>query len=196
MIQEINRQGLEFLWAGITGAALGLLYDMGRAVRREHRRLTVVVDILFALIFFLSFWLTSVYTRGLRLYQCLGAFLGSAVYFLTVSPLLLGMFRRILRGLGFLMGKTLLPVKKSVYFLRKVVKKFFPSSGKWGTIRAIPFSPKRLSSERVRGNGEISFRGNQADGGGGGHIRRGGHVPRRGGHSRGKRAAGGAEAEL
>ena len=77
MTVEVGRQGLEFFWAAVLGVGLGVFYDLGRALRREKPGLTVPVDAVFAVIFFLSLWLTSVYTRGLKLYQCLGIFLGA-----------------------------------------------------------------------------------------------------------------------
>ena len=116
MIQETSRQAAEFFWAAVLGIGLGVLYDMGRAVRREKPRLTIAVDILFAAAFFLSLWLTSIYTWGLRLYQCLGVFLGSSIYFLTLSPVLVRVFRRMLRGIRRVLGKMLLPAKKSMCF--------------------------------------------------------------------------------
>lgn len=146
MTVELSRQAAEFFWAAALGLGLGLIYDMGRALRREKPRLTIPVDVLFALVFFLGLWLTSIYTQGLRLYQCLGVFLGAGVYFLTLSPFLVRLWRRGLRAVGRLARGILKPMKKSVYFLRKLAKKLFPSSGKWGTIKTIPFSPRRFRS--------------------------------------------------
>ncbi len=148
MTVELGRQTWEFFLAAGLGLGLGVLYDLGRGIRRERPRLTPAVDIGFALCFFLGLWLTAIYTDGLRLYQAMGCFLGAAAYFLTVSPPLLGLWRRGLRGLGRLGRRCALPMKKSVYFLRKVAKKLFPSSGKWGTIKEIPLSPKRLREKR------------------------------------------------
>lgn len=143
MTVAVSRQALEFFGSAGLGVALGLLYDLGRALRRQRRRLTAPVDVLFALVFFLSLWLLSVYVQELRLFHCLGIFLGGAVYFLTLSPLVVRLAQGGLRAMGWLLGKVLLPVKKSVFFLRKLAKKLFPSSGKWGTINLIPFSLAR-----------------------------------------------------
>lgn len=140
---DLSRQTIEFFCSAILGIILGILYDMGRALRREHPRLTIPVDILFGLIFFLAMWLTSIYTRGLRIYQCLGVFLGSGLYFLTVSIYLVRLWRCVLQHLQHFVRIIFLPAKKSLFFLRKLVKKLFPSSGKWGTIKVVPFSPKR-----------------------------------------------------
>ena len=117
MTVDPGRQGMEFLWAALLGIGLGFLYDLGRGVRREKPRLTVPVDMLFSLVFLLSLSLTAVYTRGLRLYQCLGVFLGAGAYFVTVSPPILRQWRRFLRGIGRGCGKIRRTVKKSMVFL-------------------------------------------------------------------------------
>ena len=130
----VGRQGLELLWAAALGGGLGLLYDLGRALRREKQHLTVPVDMLFALVFFLGLWLTSIYTRGLRLYQCLGVALGAAAYFLTLSPCVVGLGRQILRALGRLRRRLQEPLKKSVLFFQKLLKKLFSSLKKWSKI--------------------------------------------------------------
>ena len=150
MTVAVSRQAWEFFGSAGLGILLGFLYDLGRALRREHRSLTIPVDTLFALVFFLSLWLLSVYVRGLRLFHCLGIFLGGAVYFLTLSPLVVRLVRKGLRAAGWLLGKVLAPAKKSVDFLRKLAKKLFPSPGKWGTIKLIPFSLKRKTPVRKR----------------------------------------------
>lgn len=150
MTVAVSRQALEFFASAGLGILLGLLYDLGRAVRREHSRLTIPVDGLFALVFFLSLWLLSVYVYGLRLFHCLGIFLGGGVYFLTVSPLVVRLLRKGLRASRWLLGKVLAPAKKSVYFLRKLAKKLFPSPGKWGTIKLVPFSLTRKTPARKR----------------------------------------------
>lgn len=143
MSVDLSVQAVEFFGAAGLGIILGVLYDLGRALRREHPKLTILVDIIFALIFFMAMGLTAIYTHGFRLYQGLGTFLGAGLYFLTVSPWFVRLWRRFFRSLRRLLRTFLLPAKKSVFFLRKLAKKLFPSSGKWGTIKMIPFSPKR-----------------------------------------------------
>ncbi len=150
MTVEVSRQALDFAAFWGLGLALGLCYDLGRALRREHPGLTVPADLLFGLLFFLSVWLLSLSAYGLRLYLCLGLFLGATLYFLTLSTPLLGLFRRGLRGLGRLGRKILRPLKKSGCFLRKHAKKLFSSLGKSVTIKAIPFSPGRSPSREKR----------------------------------------------
>lgn len=175
MTETLSRQALEFLAAGGLGMLLGLLYDLGRGLRREKPGLTVLMDILFALVFFLGLWLMSIYTWGLRLYQVLGAALGGSLYFLTVSPVMLGLFRKLFRGMGRIWAFALSPAKKSVTFLKKLLKKLFPSVRKWGTIGIIPFS--RKESREVLKNGETSYLRKSSAGRAAGPVRRRGHVP-------------------
>lgn len=146
MTVDVSRQALEFAVSGGLGLVLGVLYDLGRALRREHRALTIPADLGFGLLFFLSVWILSLYTYGLRLYTCLGIFLGAAVYFLTLSPPLLRLFRRCFQGMGQLLRKIFRFMKKSGIFLRKHAKKLFSSWGKSVTIKAIPFSLNRSHS--------------------------------------------------
>lgn len=152
MIHSLETQGVEFLLAGALGILLGFLYDLGRAHRRIFPKLTVPVDLLFALTFFLSLLLTAVYTRGLKLYQLMGIFLGAVLWFLTLGPSVLRAFSALLIKIRQL-GKTLrMQAKKSLKFMRKLVKKFFPSSMKWSTIDVIPFSSK---GKHIRKKGAV-----------------------------------------
>jgi len=134
MTVELSRQGAEFFWAALTGLGLGLIYDLERALRREHEKLTVPADGLFALLFFLALALTAVYTRGLRLYQGLGIFLGAGLWFLTLSPRFVVLCRRGIRRMARGLGAIRRGAKKTVCFLRKTAKKLFPFEGKWSTI--------------------------------------------------------------
>ena len=45
----VARQAVEFTWAAALGLALGCWYDVLRALRRRHRRLTVPADGLYCL---------------------------------------------------------------------------------------------------------------------------------------------------
>lgn len=150
MSVEVGRQSAEFFLAAVTGIGLGLLYDLGRGIRRERPGFTVVVDILFALALFLTLCLTAVCTRGLRLCQCLGIFLGAGIYFLTASPLVLRLWRRFLRMLARGREKILRTLKKTVCFLRKLAKKLFSTWRKWSTMNCVLRSPKRRSVKEQR----------------------------------------------
>lgn len=149
MISGLATQLRFFLWAMGTGALLGLCYHWGQVHRRVFPKLTPVVDFLFALLLFCGLFLLSVYTRGLSLYGLLGAGLGGAGYFFFFSgwllrPLVWGLQR--IRGIG---RKAKIGVKKTVNFLRKLVKKLFPSGAKWGTIKGIPFLSTGKSTRKA-----------------------------------------------
>ena len=134
MTVEPGRQGLELLLSGLLGIGLGVVYDLGRALRREHPGATIPADGTFALVFFLTLWLSGIYMGGLRLYHCLGIGLGAAGYFLTLSAGITGAFRGVFRFFGRLrtaLGRT---AKKTGRFLKKLAKKLFPSTAIWGTI--------------------------------------------------------------
>lgn len=94
MIQPPSAQGMALFWAVLTGIGLGVLYDFGRGLRQTWHGLTVPMDLLFSLCFLLSLMALSLYTGGLRIYQCLGILSGSGLYFLMLSPPLLGLWRR------------------------------------------------------------------------------------------------------
>ncbi len=152
MIPGLGTQVKEFLLSGGLGLGLSLCYDWGRAHRRIFPKLTLPVDMLFALLFFLCLMLLSIYTRGLKLYQILGLGLGAALYFLALSSWILRPLLVLLgkiRGLGKFGAKV---KKKIIIFLRKLRKKLFPSSEKWSTIGVIPFLPKGKSTGKRGAN--------------------------------------------
>lgn len=162
MIPLLSTQLREFLFSGVVGLGLGLGYDLLRSLRRKRRGWTAALDFLFALVFFLTLLLLSLYTMGLKLYQCLGILLGSSLYFLVLSPCVLRCFGRILGALGAGKRRAGATVKKSVCFLRKVAKKFFSSWKKWSTIDAIPFFRRRKNRSRFSeksGAGNIEHSG-------------------------------------
>ena len=96
MIQPPSAQGMALFWAVLAGIGLGVLYDLGRGLRQTRHALTVPMDLLFSLCFLLSLMALSLYTGGLRIYQCLGIISGGGLYFLTLSPPLLRLWRRFL----------------------------------------------------------------------------------------------------
>ena len=134
MTVDVGRQGLELLLAAALGVGLGLLYDMGRALRRQRIGWTAPADLLFALVFFLVLWLTGIYAGGLRLFHCLGIGLGACVYFLTLSPHTVRIFRRFFRSLGCIVRKIRARGAKGANILQKHAKKLFPYRRKWSTI--------------------------------------------------------------
>lgn len=176
MIPGLTNQAREFLISGALGLGLGLCYDWGRVHRRVFRGLTVPVDILFSLVFFLCLMLTAIYARGLMLYHVFGMFLGGCLYFLLLSPWLLRPLLLLLlkiRGLRKMVNNR---KKKIQNFLRKLQKKLFSSSGKWSTIGMIPFSPKGKSLRKRGADPGVkkrSRKGSGRDDGGLGRVESG-----------------------
>lgn len=76
---------------GGAGLALGCWYDVLRALRRRHPRLTVPADGLYCLTALLALLAFALYAgRGMmRLFALLGMGLGAMLWFLTLSPLAL-----------------------------------------------------------------------------------------------------------
>lgn len=144
----LGSQALNLAMAAACGVGLGLGYDLGRSLRRTFPGCALGVDFLFALGLFLVLCATSLYTGGLRIYQCLGILLGAGGYFFALSRWVLGRFCHILGRFCRIFSKFCSSMKKSLKILRKVAKKFFPYRTKWSTITGIPFSPKGRRARR------------------------------------------------
>ena len=185
MISGLGTQTREFLMAGFLGLGLGLCYDWGRAHRRIFPKLTLPVDMLFALLFFLVLMLMSIYTRGLKLYQLLGLGLGGSLYFLLLSRVLLRLGLVLLMKIRGILGAMKKQTKKFPNFLRKFEKKLFPSSTKWGTMDMMPFLPKRKHKRQKgadSGDKRCSIQGRSRNDGGMGRMefgKSGRHAPGR-----------------
>ena len=143
MTVTVGAQGAALLWAMALGLGLGVIYDMGRALRRQRPGTTAAVDLTFAAVYYLALWLTAIYMGGLRLFQCLGVCVSAGTYFLTVSPHLVVLFQRVLYILGNVRRKIRRILKKFMYFFRKNAKKVFPSACKCATIYSILFRQRR-----------------------------------------------------
>ena len=147
----VSEQLLQAASALLLGGALGLLYDVFRALRRLAG-LEALWDLLFWLCALPAlFTLGLAGPGGLRLFVLFAALLGAAVYFLVLSP-------AVLKGLLFCLGLvmsalrwcaypiTLLgqPVKKMAFFLRNVFKKM----KKWFTIKKTVRLARRQARKR------------------------------------------------
>lgn len=107
MILSLNAQALLFASTVAVGAMLGLLYDMLRILRKAipHKSFFVQIeDLLYWLtvIFVMFFFMLHKNYGEIRAFSVFGAFLGMAVYFLTVSRLILLVSEQIIRGLTYL----------------------------------------------------------------------------------------------
>ena len=83
----VTLQAAEFAASMLLGLALGVFYDALRALRRLRARLTLPLDVLFALTLAAALLLFALYPgRGLfRLFAFAALALGAGLYFLTLS---------------------------------------------------------------------------------------------------------------
>ena len=84
MAYSLQAQTLQFLRAGALGLALGLHYDVLRALRWIHPRLTVPADLWFCATALLSILALAFFgAEGqVHLFMLVGLFLGGCVWFL------------------------------------------------------------------------------------------------------------------
>lgn len=120
----VSAQALTFAQGALLGLGLCLAYDLLRALRQLCPRTGLAADALFGLLLtasFLSFALTAGQGQ-FRLYVFLAVFLTAVLYFLTLSPLMLRVFRGLFRLLGGFCGHCSLPVLLFLKFLKKISK--------------------------------------------------------------------------
>ncbi len=98
----VSTQALTFAQGVLLGLGLCLAYDLLRALRRLLPQTGFAADALFGLLLtasFLSFALTAGQGQ-FRLYVFLAVFLTAVLYFLTLSPFVLRVFRTLFRLLA------------------------------------------------------------------------------------------------
>ena len=132
----VARQAVEFAWAAALGLALGCWYDVLRALRRRHPRLTVPADGLYCLTVLFALLAFALYAgRGMmRLFALLGMGLGAMLWFLTLSPLALRLFSAFWALLGKLLRLICAPVRGILKIFLIFFKKVFATARKWVTI--------------------------------------------------------------
>lgn len=109
----VSAQALTFAQGALLGLGLCLAYDLLRALRQLCPRTGLAADALFGLLLtasFLSFALTAGQGQ-FRLYVFLAVFLTAVLYFLTLSPLMLRVFRGLCRLLGRILRTLFAPVR-------------------------------------------------------------------------------------
>ncbi len=122
MIFEATGQAVVFLSTMYAGLAMGLGYDVLRALRwtvRAGRAVTAMLDALFCL-FCLAAFLFALYranTGRLYLYTVLGAVCGSVLYFAGISHLVLPALARV----GRVVRSGFLALARSA-FMKKMTK--------------------------------------------------------------------------
>jgi len=129
---SIAEQTRALLLAGAAGVAFGLLYDILRIVRRAFKSalLTAALDLIFWLasaVGALCFMLAVTGGR-LRLFTAVGAALGAAFYFLTLSSVVLAVGFAVTKILRKLLIFAARPIKALLRYARKravELKNFF-----------------------------------------------------------------------
>ena len=134
MEQPVSLHAAQFLLAGGLGAALGLFYDLLRAVRRIRPRTVRILDALFCAALLPSLLLFALYPgRGqFRLFFYPGIFLGAAIYFLTLSPLVLRLLAGVFRILGSILRTVSAPPANFIQKNSKYCKKYLFNCGQIG----------------------------------------------------------------
>ncbi len=162
----VSLQGAQFAGAFALGLALAACYDIFRAVRRAHPRLTRPLDALYCLLLLLSLLLYALYPgRGeFRVFFYPGIFLGALLWFLTVST----PFLRALRAIGRLIDKIWAFLTAPLRAFRKIIEKFlkylFSSAGKSVKIGVEAFRAMRARSRERRTGNEAEAEKIVADG--------------------------------
>ena len=130
-------QGLALLGSLVLGGLLGCVYDGLRLLRRRRGALVAgALDLLFwalAMLGFLAYCLR--FSGGeLRWDLLCGTATGTGLYFLTISPLVLWIYRLLVRIFRKIFHIFLIPLTLSRAILKKIqknTKKYFISSRKW-----------------------------------------------------------------
>lgn len=130
MEQPLLLQSGQFLWSVALGAALGIVYDLLRGLRRNLRGLTHLLDFVFSLTVLLSGLLLALFVGGgqYRLFMPLGTALGAAIYFLTLS-------RPVARLSCAFWRLITYPLRISGRYFKKICKKFRKTSFQSGKNR-------------------------------------------------------------
>ena len=107
------------------GFLFGIIWDLLRAFRpkKSAHFVNTVLDVLSVTIFFVSLFIIG-YTAGKgvqRIYAPLFTFCSCALYFCGLSPIFLGVFKK----LALILHKTFAFIFFPVRFLLKTAKKFF-----------------------------------------------------------------------
>ena len=129
---SMSEQGIVFLFSCVVGVFLGAFYDVFRIIRIafNSKWLTVFFqDFVFCVFSALSVILLVFYTNSgiVRWFSLLGCFMSFLLYHLTVGRLIMLMAKKIIdfirMTLNFILSITIVPAKKFVIFIAKLIKK-------------------------------------------------------------------------
>ncbi|MCL1858827.1 MAG: spore cortex biosynthesis protein YabQ [Oscillospiraceae bacterium] len=129
---SITEQGVVFLFSCVVGGLLGAFYDIFRIIRIAFNSKWLSVffqDLIFCIFSAFSIILLVFYTNSgrVRWFSLLGCFICFVLYHLTVGRIVIFMSKKIIdfikRLLKFLYKITVIPVKITVLFILKQLKK-------------------------------------------------------------------------
>jgi spore cortex biosynthesis protein YabQ len=149
MYVDVTRQAQILLDSVLTGVALGIAYDVLRALRRSFgwRWLAFLLDILFWLGVILLLFRMALMGEGgeVRLYLAAAFLVGGGVYLLTLSRLVLPLLLQILELLAKFWRWITIPARKTAGAAKKVFrkqKKDFQNWWKWYRITMDYYYPE------------------------------------------------------
>ncbi len=128
MINSVSAQTLEFLYAGLLGVGLGVMFDVMRVLRSyipRSRAITAVLDSLFwfaAIIALLAFTMTVSGGR-MRWYVLLGAFSGGFVYVAALSEIIFKVMCAVLMALKRILSLLTRPIYLLLRSIWRTAKK-------------------------------------------------------------------------
>ena len=151
MILSMESQVILFLTTIAAGFAIGFIYDIFRVIRLIFKHpdfLLHIEDILYWLfVAFLMFYIMLFQNYGeIRFFSIIGAFIGMALYFLTISKLFMGVskaivefVKKIVLGLIYVIlfpFKILFKIIMVPYqAIKKIIKKVLQKSNRYAKIR-------------------------------------------------------------
>ena len=124
----VSNQLFIFASCLVCGVIIGLIFDVFRIVRRLVRTsifATIIEDIIYwiiaAVVFFL--FVLGVNSVELRLYQFIGAFLGMALYFLTVSKQIINVSVCIVQFMAKVLAAVFKVIFAPILFIFRLLRK-------------------------------------------------------------------------
>jgi hypothetical protein len=154
----VSGQAAEAALSLALGAAVGIIYDLLRAIRRRlsGKAVTAIADGLFWIICAIGLFLLGfgVGHGRQRIFMTVLAFLGAVLYFLTASRIIFAFWMLVTGGIGIILKFLLAPLGIIKKFLRKILgilKKIFSSWGKWYKIQGKKNEQKRANTSRTLG---------------------------------------------
>jgi len=130
---SITEQSVVFLFSCVVGGLLGAFYDVFRIIRIAFNSKWLSIffqDLIFCIFSAFSIILLVFYTNSgtVRWFSLLGCFICFALYHLTIGRIVIFMSRKIInfikQVLGFIYKITVIPLKKIVLFIVKLLKRF------------------------------------------------------------------------